>query len=272
MFQRLRSQFGTAGLVVAIVALIAALAGGAYAANGSGGAKATASAKGKPGPRGKTGKTGPAGPQGPAGAKGDTGPAGAKGDTGAKGDKGDTGDTGGNGAAGKNAEAIAFSGSKTIGAVTCTEGGLEVKSASATTLVCNGVKGTNGTDGTTGFTETLPPGKTEVGSWVGVYKGDEHAATAISFPIPLPAALEDTAVHIAPDSECTGTAAAPTAPSGELCVYTGGGSGAVVAIFKIEGGEVGASTAGAKLFMFGENVPADEGLQGTFAVTAPTGP
>ena len=34
MLTQLRSQFGTAGLVVAIVALIAALAGGAYAASG----------------------------------------------------------------------------------------------------------------------------------------------------------------------------------------------------------------------------------------------
>ena len=45
---RLREHLGTAGLVVAIVALVAALAGGAIAANGgSGDGKATASAKRK---------------------------------------------------------------------------------------------------------------------------------------------------------------------------------------------------------------------------------
>jgi hypothetical protein len=95
MLERLRSQIGTAGLIVAIVALVAALGGGAYAATGGG--KATASAKAKQGKQGKTGKTGPAGPAGPAGsagqagAKGDTGP---KGDTGAQGPQGEPGPRG----------------------------------------------------------------------------------------------------------------------------------------------------------------------------------
>ena len=48
MFQRLRNQFSTAGLLLSVLALIFALGGGAYAANHS----ATASKAGKPGPRG----------------------------------------------------------------------------------------------------------------------------------------------------------------------------------------------------------------------------
>jgi Collagen triple helix repeat (20 copies) len=99
MLERLRTQIGTAGLVVAIVALVAALGGGAYAASSNG--KATASAKAKQGKQGKQGKTGPAGPQGPAGP---AGPAGAKGDAGAPGTNGINGTNGKDGEDGKDGE------------------------------------------------------------------------------------------------------------------------------------------------------------------------
>jgi hypothetical protein len=99
MLERLRTQIGTAGLLVAIVALVAALGGGAYAA--STGGKATASAKAKQGKQGKPGKTGPAGPQGPAGPAGAQGPAGPKGDTGAPGANGANGTNGTNGTDGE---------------------------------------------------------------------------------------------------------------------------------------------------------------------------
>ena len=87
MLSAFRKQVGSAGLVVAVVALIFALAGGAVAASGGGGGgKATASAK-KRGPRGpkrprasrRSRSAGPAGPQGgvgPEGAAGKAGPAG----------------------------------------------------------------------------------------------------------------------------------------------------------------------------------------------------
>jgi hypothetical protein len=102
MLERLRTQIGTAGLIVAIVALIAALGGGAYAATGSGG-KATASkAKAKKGPRGPKGATGPAGPAGPAGPKGDTGAPGPRGETGPAGANGTNGTNGKDGTNGKN--------------------------------------------------------------------------------------------------------------------------------------------------------------------------
>jgi len=95
MLQRIRRQFGTAGLVVAVVALVAALGGGAVAATG-GGPLAASSAKKSAGLNGKQKKeveklakkfqgSGPVGPQGSPGAKGDPGP---KGDTGPKGDPG----------------------------------------------------------------------------------------------------------------------------------------------------------------------------------------
>ncbi|MGN6203263.1 MAG: hypothetical protein ACTHNY_12795 [Solirubrobacterales bacterium] len=91
MLSRLHGKLGTAGLIVAIVALVAALTGAAFAAGGltkRQEKQVVKIAKKYAGKRGPAGKPGPAGPQGPAGAPG------AKGDTGAKGDKGDTGDRG----------------------------------------------------------------------------------------------------------------------------------------------------------------------------------
>ena len=209
MFSTLRTRFGIPG-VISVMALVFAMFGGAYAAsNSSSGPKATASAKAKKGPRGPKGPkgdTGPAGPQGPAGANGKDGASGS------------------NGANGTSAETVAFSGE----AHGCKEGGVEVKSASPTAYVCNGVKGTNGTNGTTGFTETLPSGKTETGVWTIGPRTLESEGTLqgsiwlpISFPIPLAA---DTEVHFLPrdsepTTECPGSFAEPIAGKGNLCIY-----------------------------------------------------
>lgn len=122
-------------MAVAIVALVFAASGSAYAAkelingkdikNGTiSAAKLSRTAKkqleGADGARGATGAAGPAGPAGAAGpvgatgaqgAKGDTGAQGAKGDTGAQGPKGDTGAagaTGATGAAGQNGRGVLY--------------------------------------------------------------------------------------------------------------------------------------------------------------------
>jgi hypothetical protein len=79
--------------VVAVIALVFAMAGGAFAANHSG-SGATASAKAKKGPRGPKGATGAAGAQGPAGPAGKDGTNGTNGTTGATGATGQTGATG----------------------------------------------------------------------------------------------------------------------------------------------------------------------------------
>ncbi len=90
MFSAIQKQFGTAGLVVAIVALVAALGGGAYAAaGGANSSKSKGLTKAQvlalikkntvPGPAGPAGQQGPTGAQGAKGDKGDagsTGPAG----------------------------------------------------------------------------------------------------------------------------------------------------------------------------------------------------
>ena len=85
-YAALHNQFGTAGLILSVVAIVLALGGGAYAANNT----ATASKAGKPGPRGKIGATGPAGPQGTAGPTGPTGPAGTNGENGTNGTNGES--------------------------------------------------------------------------------------------------------------------------------------------------------------------------------------
>ena len=212
MIERLRTQIGTAGLIVAIVALVAALGGGAYAATGAGNGKATASAKAKQGKQGKPGKTGAAGPQGPAG------PAGAKGDIGA------AGSNGSNGTNGTSVTGVAI---PTTSAACNHQGGTAYTSASGTENVCNGK------NGTTGFTAVLPPGKTETGVW-GASVSIQPASKGlrffpISFTIPLEAA--PTAIFVGPAEEsklpdCPGRGAGvlgiPEAAPGKLCIYAGG--------------------------------------------------
>lgn len=141
----IREPFGTAGLLVAILALVLATTGAAFAAGALTGKQkkeVTKIAKKYAGKPGAAGATGPAGPVGPAGPKGDTGPKGDKGDQGEKGAKGDKGE-----------------------------------------------KGEPGEDGETGFTETLPPGQTETGTWTAaIVPETEQILTfqiPISFPIPL---------------------------------------------------------------------------------------
>jgi collagen triple helix repeat protein len=99
MFSKLQERFGTAGLVVAIIALIAALTGTAIAKlNGSEKKEvekiAKKVAKKFPGPQGPPGVQGPAGPAGPAGPEGKQGPAGSEGEEGPTGPTGPTGESG----------------------------------------------------------------------------------------------------------------------------------------------------------------------------------
>jgi hypothetical protein len=92
MFSHARNRLGTAGLLMAIIALVAALGGGAYAASGSLTSKekkevkkiANAEAKklqgtGPAGPAGPKGDTGSQGPQGKEGSQGKEGPQGKEG-------------------------------------------------------------------------------------------------------------------------------------------------------------------------------------------------
>lgn len=99
MLHRIHNKLGTAGLIVAVVALVAALTGAAFAAGGltkKQEKRVIAIAKkyaGKPGAPGAPGGPGPAGPAGAQGAVGPAGPAGEEGPAGPAGEEGPPGPT-----------------------------------------------------------------------------------------------------------------------------------------------------------------------------------
>jgi hypothetical protein len=227
--QTIREPFGTAGLIVAIVALVAALGGGAYAASGGGNgsgsnatadggsskaassSQATASAKAKKGPRGPKGPKGDTGPAGPAGPQG---PAGANGKAGANGS---------NGAPGESVT-IASAGAE-CGAV----GGTKFSNASGSGKVCNGAKGAEGPAGPTclGGECLLPSGATEVGTYAASGSGDStQVLTSITFPLRLgePAieVIYVTKAEVTGGSaptQCPGSKEDPKALPGYICIY-----------------------------------------------------
>jgi hypothetical protein len=127
---------------------------------------------------------------------------------------------------------------------------------------------------------TLPPGKTETGTWAA---GEEPEGVieqwiSISFPIPLAEKLAEAKVHFvnrgatAPDGCAGGTVEAPAAAPGNLCVYLAGinpiGGFAELRNPEINGvDDGGAGKSGATLIMPVDN--AGEGFRGDWAVTAP---
>jgi hypothetical protein len=244
MFSYLRNHFGMPG-VIAVAALVFAMIGGAYAANGGGGAdsKATASAKAKKGPRGPKGPKGDAGPQGP------------------KGDTGTSGSNGSNGTNGTSPTGAAFAGE----ADGCKEGGVKFVGAN-TTVACNGVKGQ------TGFTKTLPSGETEIGTWsFGQTSSDaQQALSSISFVIPLSAAPIVQFINTAGEEaeDCPGTAAAPAAAKGVLCVYREPGAGTFLGAEASPGGATLFFSTPTKVEEGGEQVNIPTFAYGTWAVTA----
>jgi hypothetical protein len=230
--ERLKERAGSngPGITIAVIALVFALAGTAFAAaklNGTQKKEVEKIAKKYAGKPGATGPKGDAGSQGPAGPKGDQGV------------KGDTGETGAPGQDGKNVE---------IGntAPGCLAGGISVQVAGSPATkkeICNGEEGLEGPEGspwTAGG--TLPSGSVETGTWAfnhSVEKittevegnkeeitiGDgEQIRVPISFPIPLGAALAPEKIHISSDADfatfCEGAVGAPKpVNSGELCIY-----------------------------------------------------
>jgi Collagen triple helix repeat (20 copies) len=184
MFSRIKDKFGPAGLVVAIVALVAALGGAALA---KGVIITTLSQispsvqkklKGKPGPQGLAGPQGPAGAQGP---KGDTGAPGKGGAPGAPGAPGEAG--------------------------FCSEGNPECVLPSEATL--------------TGSWAVSSPGAAPTGDPA---KEFHLAFDAISFPLRVVPAPEQHFLEegAEPTEECPGNAENPDAAPGHVCIYAGG--------------------------------------------------
>ncbi len=90
----------------------------------------------------------------------------------------------------------------------------------------NGAAGATGKEGPAGkdVPTVLASGKSEHGYYAGWGIGGGYLGTAITFQIPLSAALDETHVHFVPEGTslppaCPGKASAPTAASGNLCVY-----------------------------------------------------
>jgi hypothetical protein len=142
-----------------------------------------------------------------------------------------------------------------------------------------GASGATGPQGPAGpLLSTLPSGQTETGVYSAVgyvsEKGTSFAASPESFPIALPS---EPAVHFlikgAPGtSPCPGTASAPSALPGNLCVYEGGqvSQGATTIDRTDTQGTEGATRFGFMVLTeptFSGNY--SYGTWGTWAVTAP---
>jgi hypothetical protein len=277
--KRFRDRLGAngPGLTVAVIALVFALVGGAFAAGGglTGKQKKEVTKIAKK----YAGKTGPAGPQGSPGAKGDKGDTGSQGPQGKQGEKGEDGEKG----------TSVVSNAEPTGTGNCEgRGGSKFVAGASTTFACNGKEGSPWTAG-----GTLPPGATETGSWVASGSKAQTEAelqngglyTPISFPVPLAGEgiSEDHVKYVeglVPD-ECkpdTGFVSArkPYADPGYLCVFVNSEGTAPLefkSIDRISSGigspEAGADKAGARLkFAFAESQEFGT-ASGTFAVTAP---
>jgi hypothetical protein len=216
--RRLKEPFGKAGLTVAILALVMALVGGAYAAGGLTKSQEKQVTKIAKKYAGKPGSSGPQGPVGPAGAAGTNGT------------------NGKNGSAGDNGKSVVVTAATSGPSGECEEGGasIEVEGTPASKKhVCNGSPWTAG--------GTLPKGQTETGNWaasgtpVPLFGGALHLLlTPISFTIPLsspPSAVvigveegegEANEAEAIENGECAGTFANPGAGEGHLCVFIGG--------------------------------------------------
>jgi hypothetical protein len=266
----IREPFGTAGLIVAVVALVAAVGGTALAA-----AKLNATQKKEVEKIAKKF----------AGKPGEKGAAGVNGGPGKDGTNGSNGAAGAPGAAGKGVVLTAIATAGLEGKCEGT-GGTKVEvegNPASKKFVCNGQ---------TGFTETLPSEKTETGIWSfpSTPEGVEQVRLTLSFPIPLEAPIPVANVHYinkaneeikkssplekVPNTICLGTPAEPSAPPGELCVYEKQ-NGANLAKFsnagisgRLEEAPQGAAKVGAVLSS-DEIVEETAEATGSWAVTAP---
>ncbi len=243
----IREPFGTAGLIVACLALVLALTGAAFAAAGLTGKQkkeVKSIAKqfaGKPGAPGAAGAPGPAGPAGP---KGDTGAAGPEGEEGPKGLQGSQGPKGEKGEAGEDGE--------TGFTATLPSGETETGTWAAE---------------------------------VPVSTGNIEVHVPISFPIPLPKGKEGssfffTAEQVMGEEFSNGCkweqgnpadAKPESTIKGTLCVFEDSGEGAKFKFFNAPGDEFagGYTPAGTHIVMERGPLAAQTFSVGVWAVTAP---
>lgn len=275
MISRIHNKLGTAGFIVAIVALVAALGGGAYAAQQGLNGKQKKQVKSIAQTEAKkfAGKEGPPGPPGAPGAPGAAGKDGTNGTNGADGDDG-----------------ASVTGAPILAGGACGVGvtGVKYTLNETSTNVCNGKNGTNGTDGEDGVCSAanpecvIPPEGTLQGAWsAGLTSHDSFFAVLESISFGLlyddedPPTLKYVEEEGDFEAECPGTAEAPDAEPGFLCVYLNAGSNPSEAILNTAlTTNNGLSNSGVTLF-FQPKINEEEGVAqqmfvfGTWAVTAP---
>jgi hypothetical protein len=258
MFNRIHQKLGTAGFIISIVALVAALGGGAYAASGA--------------------LTGKQKKEVEKIAKKYAGKPGAPGAAGTSGTNGTNGKDGTNGKGGEPGKSVTVSATSA-----CAEGGITVKveGAASGQEVCNGEEGEPGEEGSPWVAGgVLPPEQTETGSWTSSVFAESETYVPISFTLPLPSDLDGSHVLYVPGTgtvpaQCddgvvpNASAAHPEADPGYLCVFRAGPRQEIGGenIWKAaNSSEHGASTAGAILELFNES--SDNHANGTWAVRA----
>lgn len=272
--KKLKDRLGAngPGLTVAVIAMVVALCGGAFAASGGLTGKQKKEVKKI---SMETAKKFP-GPAGPQGSPGQAGAAGAKGE---KGDKG---------LDGKAGKSVTVTPIATGNAFECEERGgalLKEEGASSGVEVCAGKAGKEGEPWTAGG--TLPPEATETGTFTvqGTEADTAGIFTNISFPIPLEEELDSEHVKIASTfpvpTACKANVGEPGwgisnpgAQPGYLCVWANGEL-AGTSIQRIEKPDAlfseelaGAGKAGARLRFEAPTEPVAF-ANGAFAVTAP---
>jgi len=263
VISRIHQKLGTAGFIISIVALVAAIGGGAYAASGG----LTSKQKSEVAKIAKkyAGPAGPIGPQGAAGAKGETGSAGSNGTNGSPGEKGERGEKGEKGSTGNAGEPVTIVPlNKNEGG--CAEGGTKFVNATGEGHACNGAEGSGGGGP---YPETLPSGYSETGFWESqgekgfVFSPFEAAVATISFPLPLATPPTETVVIDADatdqeKTDCPGEVEDPKATPGFLCLYVKFPLGATVTVLNS-----GVLPFGAFILL-----PKTEEVVGTWAVEA----
>lgn len=213
---RIRIQLN-ATTIVAIVALVFAMTGGAFAVTGHSAAKKKAksklvitntkqiSRKVLAQLKGAKGPAGPTGPQGPAGLPGKDGA---------------------NGTNGAPGESVGISDVK-VGEAACAKlGGAKFTVGAKEGFACNGKEGKEGSPWTD--KSKLPHGASETGLWAVQPAAEGETWLPISFDVQLPGELDETHVHYVTAAEvsghtapaaCQGSFSEPMAEEGALCVY-----------------------------------------------------
>jgi hypothetical protein len=209
MFLGTRGRFTYAN-VVATLAMVFAMSGGAYAAS-----KYLITSTKQISPKVLKALKGKNGTNGTNGANGANGKDGAPGAPGTAGEKGAPGTNGTNGANGVSVTSTSLP----AGNEQCKEGGSEfVAAASKKTYACNGSPWVAG--------GTLPKGATETGTWAveaTAAAPGELMTAVVSIPIPLAAEFNVNFVGFKEPlpSNCEGEIGKPSAISKQFCVFEG---------------------------------------------------